>query len=213
MLMNHRRLGPIVFASKNRGKLGEVRRVAESLGIEVSCPTDCADSPVVEECGRNYLDNAALKANAYFLWTGVASLGDDSGLEVTILGEGPGVYSARFAGEAASDADNRAKMLLEMRGLTDRSARYRSVLYLRLNEHEVFTAEGTLEGTITLGERGAGGFGYDSIFEVAGYGATLAELKERGVAVKTHRILALEILFAQLRSGAVPRREPLQRRC
>ena len=152
--------------------------------------------PEVEENGASYAENAALKARAFFSWCGQATLADDSGLEVAALNSGPGVHTARYAGPAASDAQNREKLLRELAAVSNRAACYRASLHLIESSGAVSLAEGRLDGSIAHAERGQGGFGYDPIFILAGGDKTLAELKEAGCVVKTHRILALEKLFS-----------------
>lgn len=188
----------ILFASSNQGKLREVRAVAERFGVGVLSPPDLApDWPRVKEDADTYRANAFLKAEAFFAWSKLPSLADDSGLEVSCLSGAPGVLSARFAGEKATDAQNRAKLLERLRGQTQRQALFRCQLCLKCSPAQLFFAEGILEGEIANAERGGAGFGYDSLFVVSGTGKTLAELKGAQVEPQTHRVRALENLFAQ----------------
>lgn len=188
----------IIFASTNAGKLVEARRVAQSSGIELLAPDQLPHPRKLEvvECGVSYLENAALKADACFKLTGIASLGDDSGLEISALCGAPGLISARYAGVDSEMSENRAKVLEKMKEISDRSALFRCVLFLRVNSKCVISAEETLAGSIAFEERGLGGFGYDSIIEIDGYaGKTLAELKAAQIEVNTHRLKALSAIF------------------
>lgn len=190
----------ILFASGNSGKLSEVRATAAEHGVRVLAPSDIGGAPPeVEESASDYLGNARLKAHAFFAWSGIPSLSDDTGLEVDALNGRPGVLSARYAGPSASPADNIAKLLGELHGATNRSARFYCVLYAILDERNHMTAEAVLEGEIAQAPRGGGGFGYDSVFVVRGTGRTLAELKHEGSPVETHRIKACRNLFTKLR--------------
>ena len=154
--------------------------------------------PEVLESAADYAGNARLKAEAFAAWSGLAAVADDTGLEVQALGGAPGILSARFAGEQGNMKANIAKLLKEMEGQNNRQAFFRCVLCLVQPSVVPLTVEGILTGEIAREPRGAGGFGYDNVFVVAGCGRTLAELKEAKVEIKTHRILALEKLFAQL---------------
>lgn len=189
----------ILFASGNQGKLKEVRAVASKYGFEILAPDEIGKGwPDVVEYGTTYQANARLKAEAFFTWSGVPTLADDSGIEVQLLAGAPGVHSARYAGEQASDAENRAKLLGELRGQASRQARFTCVLCLKQSPGDPLFVEANLDGEIAEHERGSAGFGYDSIFIVGGAGKTLAELKGTAQEPKTHRVKALEALFASL---------------
>lgn len=202
----------LLFASSNEGKLVEVREIAASFSFRVLTPLELQEEaslfsglhspegtiPEVKESADSYLGNARLKAEAFYNWSGMASLADDAGLEVDALGGAPGVFSSRYAGLRASSPDNIQKLLAALAEAKDRSARFRSVLLLKLNKTQELIAEATLSGVIAEQVDGSGGFGYDSVFVVDGYAKTLARLKEERVVVKTHRILALEQLFRSL---------------
>ena len=180
-----------------------MKSFAASYGVVIAAPEELRGKfgtpPEINENGRDFLENARLKAQGFFNWSGMSSLADDAGLEVAALGGAPGIHTARFAGPDCSSADNRRKLLQVMRGISDRTARFVCVLYLLSSEGPPLAVRAELPGEIGLEERGAGGFGYDRVFAVGGFaGKTLAELKEEKVALKTHRILALEKLFAKL---------------
>ncbi len=181
----------VVVASKNPDKISEVEAVLEGLGVveEVVQGLTWAD---VEETGSTLTENALLKARAVLGATGIASLADDTGLEVLALGGEPGVNTARFAGPGATYADNVEKMLRVMDGIEDRRARFRTVVALVEPSGREWVAEGSVAGTITLERRGGGGFGYDPVFEVDG--VTLAEMGPEQKNEISHRARALRAL-------------------
>jgi XTP/dITP diphosphohydrolase len=188
----------VVIATKNPDKLREVRAVlAETApGVEV---VEGLDWPDVEETGGTLAANALLKAEAVAAATGLAAIADDTGLEVDALGGAPGVHTARYAGPDAGYAENRRALLEAMDGVLRRSARFRTVVVLATPEGVTAAVEGILEGAITESERGAGGFGYDPVFEVDG--RTLAEIPEDEKNRISHRGRALRSL-ADLLHGA-----------
>mgnify|MGYP001319063193 CR=1 FL=1 len=195
----------ILFASANQGKLQEAQETARPYSIEIigaqqiSLEYNLPDIPQVSESGKNYLENAALKAQAFFLWSGgLPTLADDSGLEVKALGFAPGVLSARYAGECADDTDNVNKLLRELEGVVDRSASFLCYLYLKTGQSTYLTAHGELRGRIAHRPSGSGGFGYDPLFIPEGYEKSLAYLKQSRGAPKTHRVAAFEKLFSAL---------------
>lgn len=196
----------ILFATSNRGKIRDLKAYLEDSDIQLASPAQYAElqnlapfGDEVEEVGGTYEENAALKSGAYFRWARIPTVGDDSGLEVEALGGAPGLYSARYAGEGCSFADNINKLLREMDGVKNRKAKFICTLaYTDAIVHTVFF-RGELEGVITEQPREGGGFGYDPIFEVAGTGKTLAEMKQSGQYFRTHRIQAMELLRAHLR--------------
>ena len=160
----------LVLATRNAGKVAELRARLAGLPVELVTAAEVG-APDVPETADTLRGNAELKARALFEHTGDAALADDTGLEVDALGGAPGVRSARYAGEDASDAENRARLLAGLaqaaqRGDGDRSARFRTVLaYADASGVRFF--DGICEGTITAEERGTGGFGYDAVFDPA----------------------------------------------
>ena len=159
-----------------------------------------ADLPDVEEDGDTLVANARLKAIAVNEATGSPALADDTGLEVFALGGAPGVRTARFAGEPPSDERNRAKMLQELDGVADRSARFRTVALLRFPDGREIVAEGVCEGSIAEAERGERGFGYDPLFIAsAGDGRTFAEMSMAEKHHLSHRGRAFRALAMALR--------------
>jgi XTP/dITP diphosphohydrolase len=184
-----------VLATANRHKAVEI---AEVLGDRVELLARPDDVPEVEETGSTLVDNARLKAVALVSATGMAAVADDTGLEVEALGGAPGVYSARFAGEGASYADNVAKLLEALRGEKDRRACFKSVALARWPDGAELVAEGVVNGTITEVPRGQGGFGYDPVFVPdEGDGRTFAELAEESGDAK-HRLSHRGRAFSQL---------------
>jgi XTP/dITP diphosphohydrolase len=197
----------VVLATQNEGKLSELRLLLADLPVHVLSVRDAlgASLDVVED-GETFRDNALIKARAVCRATHMVSLADDSGLEVDALGGRPGVRSARFAHEHATDAENNAKLLLELAGVPEaqRSARFRCVLALVTPSNDTpSTVDGVCEGSIAPEPHGSGGFGYDPLFIVAGEGGrTLAELSEeeknrvshRGQAMRALRPLLVELV-------------------
>jgi len=184
----------LVAATKNPDKLREVRAVLAEVapGVEL---VDGLDWPEVEETGATLQENALLKARAVAAATGLPAVADDTGLEVAALGGDPGVHTARFAGLGATYAANRRALLDALAGVADRRARFRTVVALVSPDGAEALVEGVLEGRISTGERGSGGFGYDPIFEVEG--RTLAEMGEKEKNRISHRARALAALTGQ----------------
>lgn len=180
----------LVFATGNAGKISEMMVLAQNSNITVSSPLDLVSQfgPVndIPEIGTTYFENALIKATAYNNWCKLPVFADDSGLEVDALEGKPGLYTARFAGPNASDKENRSLMLKSLAGIKTRSARFRCIL-VAIIDQDVITSEGILEGSIAESECGGAGFGYDSIFIPTGETKTIAELKQLGVVVDTHR--------------------------
>lgn len=185
----------LVVATRNPDKVREVRAILADLapGVEV---LPAGDWPEVAETGLTLADNALLKARAAAAASGLPALADDTGLEVDALHGAPGVHSARFAGPEGDYAANRAALLAALGGKGRRRARFRTVVALVLPGGEEVLAEGILAGEISRAERGAGGFGYDSLFEVEGQ--TLAEMAEDHKNRISHRARALQALARRL---------------
>ncbi|HEX4446754.1 MAG TPA: RdgB/HAM1 family non-canonical purine NTP pyrophosphatase [Polyangiaceae bacterium] len=209
----------LVVATGNRGKLEELRALLAGLPLRVLGVSEVLrDPPRVVEDGATFVENAVKKARevarATLMWT----LADDSGLEVDALGGRPGVRSARFAHERATDAENNAALLAELGALSDPvsgelpgelagedgfRARFRCVLALVdpfTGNGEPRTVEGVCEGTVTRAPRGSGGFGYDPLFVVAGTDRTMAELSEQEKNRLSHRAKAFMALQPVLTS-------------
>lgn len=185
----------LVVASKNPDKRREMENLLLSVGLADEYVSGL-EWPDVEETGETLVENALLKARAVAAAVGLPSLGDDTGLEVAALGGRPGVYTARYSGNKASYRDNYEKLLLELQGETDRTARFTTWVALVFPDGVEITASGHVEGVITEAPRGSGGFGYDPVFEVDG--RTLAELTPREKDALSHRARALRALAAEV---------------
>jgi XTP/dITP diphosphohydrolase len=188
----------IVLASSNRGKLAELRRLLpEWVRVRTA---DEAGVTLPEEIGTTFAENALLKAGAAAAQAGLIAVADDSGLEVDLLEGAPGVRSARFAGQHATDAENNRLLLERLRGTPPerRTARFRSVVVAVLPGGTELAAEGVIEGRIVEIARGSGGFGYDSLFQPTGYNQTMAELTMDEKNRISHRGQALRKVTAQL---------------
>lgn len=190
----------MAVASKNKGKIAEITEALADLPLTVIPVSDCGDFVEPEETGNTFAANAELKARYYSAATGTICLADDSGLEVDALGGAPGVYSARFAGESATDEDNNQKLLTLLDGIAaeNRTARFRCVLVYYDPAGQILTAQGTCEGVILESARGNSGFGYDPLFYMSAYGKTLAEMSLSEKNAISHRGAALKKLSAML---------------
>ena len=197
---------PLVFATRNPGKLVELRQLLQDidvLGIEEAAARLGRKIPDIEEDADSFVGNATKKAREVSRATGFPALADDSGLEVDALGGAPGVWSARYAG-GGGDAANNAKLLVALRDVPPerRTARFRSVLALADVDgplrDTVITADGVCEGVVLEAPRGTGGFGYDPLFLVPELGQTFAEL---GIGTKgelSHRARAMQAIKPRL---------------
>jgi XTP/dITP diphosphohydrolase len=193
----------LVVASANRDKVKEIRAVLASALVVDLVPRPDGVPEVVED-GETLLDNARLKARALVAATGEAAVADDTGLEVQALDGAPGVYSARYAGEDASYADNVEKLLRELstRGTGGgREAAFRTVALAAFPDGSEVWAEGVLEGAITEAPRGTNGFGYDPVFVPAGEQRTFAEMDPVEKDAISHRGRAFRALAAKLSAG------------
>jgi XTP/dITP diphosphohydrolase len=188
----------LVLATANPHKALEMEAVLATLGYHVTPrPTDVPD---VEETEDTLEGNALLKARALSLATGRPAVADDTGLFVSALGGEPGVYSARYAGATASDLDNVNKLLTILAPFADRSAVFRTVIAVVRPDGREVTVVGELAGEIAPAPRGAGGFGYDPVFEVPEVGGlTLAEMTPSEKNAISHRARALKALAGVLR--------------
>ncbi|MBS34350.1 MAG: non-canonical purine NTP pyrophosphatase, RdgB/HAM1 family [Thiotrichales bacterium] len=191
----------LVLASGNTGKLAELSALLGPLGIEISSQSEFGvESP--EETSQTFLDNALIKARYAAQIAGLPAIADDSGLCVDVLDGAPGVYSARYAGESASDEENLNKLLsvLEDVADTERSARFESVVvYVRdADDSEPVIGHGVWRGEILRARRGNGGFGYDPIFWVSELGCSAAELSASSKNDHSHRGQALRRLLGKL---------------
>jgi len=191
----------VVIASTNPGKIAEVRQIMAGLPLVLVTRDEVGGWPEVEETGDTYLANALLKAHAVAAVTGRAALADDSGIEVDALDGAPGVRSARFAGEQATDEDNNARLIASLDGVPPerRGARYRCVAVLVTPEGDEIAGVGSCEGRIGFEARGTGGFGYDPWFIPERESRTMAELTAEEKHAISHRGKALRGLADKLR--------------
>jgi XTP/dITP diphosphohydrolase len=181
----------LLLGTRNQGKLIEIESILADSGWSFSSLREFPDVGEAQEIFTTFAENAIAKAQFYALATGLCALADDSGLEVAALGGAPGVFSARYAGENATDADRRNLLLSELTG-NDRRARFVSVVAIaRANGEVLNISEGICDGTITFSPRGSNGFGYDPLFVPDGYSQTFAELPDTVKNLISHRARAL----------------------
>lgn len=186
----------LVFATGNQNKLKEVKAMLPK-GITLLSLKDIDSEDDIPETGATVAENASIKARYVSDKFGMDCFADDTGLEVEALGGRPGVYSARYAGPACDPADNILKLLTELKGETNRKARFITVIALRLGEKE-YLFEGIVNGRITESVSGTGGFGYDPVFVPDGYTQTFAEMTSEEKNNISHRGIAVKELVAFL---------------
>jgi XTP/dITP diphosphohydrolase len=192
----------VVLATGNAGKVRELASLLNDFGLDVVAQTEL-NVESVEETGLTFIENAILKARHAAKVTGLPAIADDSGLAVDVLGGAPGIYSARYAGEDASDQQNLEKLLVALNDVPDdkRQAQFHCVLvYMRHSEDPTpLVCHGSWPGVITREAAGNGGFGYDPIFFVPDAGKTAAELSREEKIAVSHRGQALKLLLEALR--------------
>lgn len=184
----------LLLGTRNAGKVREIEGILGDVPWRIRSLQEFADIDVPAETGDTYADNAIIKARFYASATGLCALADDSGLEVEALDGAPGVFSARYAGAGASDADRRTLLLSELADLQaeQRKARFVCVVAIALPDGAVLnTSEGACNGKIIFEPRGNGGFGYDPLFVPDGFDKTFAELPETIKNQLSHRSRAL----------------------
>jgi XTP/dITP diphosphohydrolase len=195
----------VVLATGNPGKLRQFSELLGASGLALVRQSDFGIEPP-PETGRTFLENSLIKARNAARRTALPAIADDSGLEVDALDGRPGLYSARYAGENASDEENLRKMLAELDGVAAgrRTARYRSVIVFVASGDDPapLVGEGAWEGTIAERPRGTGGFGYDPIFIPRGETSTAAEMPAQWRNQRCHRGQAARALLALLRARA-----------
>ena len=191
----------VVLASSNPGKLSELRALLKPAGLQV-VPQDALGVEPPEETGVTFVENALIKARAACAATGLPALADDSGVVVDALGGAPGVRSARYAGDGASDADNLAMLLEALAGVDppERGAAFVcAIVYLRhVQDPCPIVCEGVWKGRILEAPRGDGGFGYDPVFFVETLNRTAAELSRAEKNAISHRGQALAQMLDRL---------------
>ena len=190
-------MADLLLASQNPGKLAEMKALVKGLPFRVVGPREIGIADAPEESGTTFLENAILKARHYAARSGLLTVADDSGLSVDALDGGPGLYSSRFAGEDASDADRNRLLLRKLEGVPrdGRGARFTSAVAAARGGEVLFTAEESVLGLIAEEPRGANGFGYDPLFFYPPFGRTFGEVAPAEKAKVSHRGQA----FAKLR--------------
>jgi len=184
----------LLIATTNQGKVAELRKLLEGLPVRVLSPADLPESvPDCIERGGSFCENAEIKARHWFDHTGLASLADDSGLAVEALDGAPGIYSARFAGNGATDRNNLELLLERLQGMerSKRGASFVCCLVLCRTSGSLVTFQGRCDGVILKHPRGRGGFGYDPVFYYPPLGKTFAQLDPEEKNRVSHRGQAL----------------------
>jgi XTP/dITP diphosphohydrolase len=187
----------IVLATKNTGKVKEFQQLLKNFPVEIKNLNDFGPIPEVEEDGATFDDNAYKKASFAAKVLGLPAIADDSGLIVEALAGAPGVKSARYGGENATDQENIDKLLRAMEGKTDRRAAFECVISIAAPSGPALTYEGRCEGEITTSPKGNSGFGYDPVFYYPEYGKTFAEISSEEKNRVSHRGKALGEVVAE----------------
>jgi len=193
----------LLVATNNPGKVREYDDLLDGLGLDLCGLADIGLSKV-EETGQTFAENALIKAQAFSQACHLLTLADDSGLEVEALSGAPGVYSARYAGKGASDADRYRKLLAALEGVPweKRAARFRCVIALAWPDGRIETFEGQCDGVIAFEPRGTNGFGFDPVFYMPEHGCTMAELPTEVKNRVSHRACAAALARERLKNGA-----------
>lgn len=187
----------IVLATRNQGKVKEFAEMLKDFPVEIKGLADFGPIPEAVEDGATFDDNAYKKASFTAKVLGLPAMADDSGLTVEALGGAPGVYSARYAGDKATDNDNIAKLLKEMEGQANRKAAFECVISLAVPAGPALTFEGRCEGEILTAPRGEDGFGYDPVFFCPTLGKTFAEASMEEKNRVSHRGKAVAQVAAE----------------
>ena len=198
----------LVIATRNPGKFTEIASLLRGLSVVLQPLDRVGPIEVPPESGESFQENAGLKAAAVARASGQLALADDSGLEVDALGGQPGVYSARFCGPQATDADRNGLLLEKLREVPSeqRTARFRCVVAIADPRGPIRFAAGACEGRIALAPRGTRGFGYDPIFEIASLGRTFAELEsdiKNRVSHRANAMAGARVILQEILNGCV----------
>ena len=199
--MEASKLSKILIGTTNQGKIRELKELLASVPVELIGLNDISANVDVEETGKTFAENAALKARVYARMSGLYALADDSGLEVRALDDRPGVVSARYGGEETSYPEKIRMLLEELAACSgpDRSAQFVCVMSLAAPSGEIlFEAQGICKGTLAKEPRGTGGFGYDPIFIPDGYRLTFGELDSNIKQQISHRARAAQKIIRYL---------------
>ncbi len=192
----------IALATNNKHKLEEIRAILDGCFEQLLSLSELGLDIEIEETGATLEENALIKAREIVRLTGMPALADDTGLMVDTLGGAPGVYSARYAGEAHDDKSNRQLLLKNLENATDRSAHFGTVIAVCYPDGSYLTAEGRVDRKIIFEERGEGGFGYDSLFYSEEIGKTFAEATPEEKNSISHRGRALRAMLEKLKAQA-----------
>ncbi len=184
----------LLVATRNKKKLKEIKELLQDLDLTITSLADYPDLPMIEEDGKTFAENAIKKAATIALYTKKLTMGEDSGIEIKALNNRPGVFSARYSGDNATDKKNNAKLLKELKGIPSakRQARYRCLVALVDRHGIVDVVRGSCSGLIATKERGTNGFGYDPLFVIPRYGKTFGELPCEIKANISHRARAFK---------------------
>ncbi len=185
---------PLVLATRNEGKTEEIRALLAEFPVDIKNLTEFGPTPAIEEDGETFEDNAVKKARFIAKILGFPALADDSGLMVEALGNGPGVRSARYAGEEATDEDNNAKLLRELENTENRNAAFACVIAIAVPWGPALIYDGRCEGVIANEQVGTKGFGYDPVFYYPPLQKTFAQLSTEEKNQVSHRGQALHQL-------------------
>lgn len=191
----------LVVATKNKGKLREIKELLTGINVIITSLADYPGAPEIIEDGATFRENALKKAVTIAAYTNQLTMGEDSGLEVEALNNAPGIYSARFSGENATDGDNNRKLMEALIGVPPekRAARYRCCIALVDDDETIDIVEGECPGMITTQARGTNGFGYDPYFLIPKYNKTFGELDPSIKSKMSHRAYALQALRQTLK--------------
>ncbi len=189
----------IIFATKNEGKVREVKHIFDELNVQIISLTDVNESIEIEETGSSFQENALIKAKQVFEKFNLPTIADDSGLVVNQLNGAPGIYSSRYAGEDGNDAANNKRLLKELKNYPHPHIAKFVCVAVYYDGKEIFASEGEIKGRIIDEERGTNGFGYDPLFIPENYVKTSAELEPEIKNKISHRYHA----FVKLRDKIV----------
>ncbi len=188
--MGKKKRPQLVFATNNKHKLSEIRNILKEE-VEILCLEDIGSNDEIPEDQDTLRGNAIQKAQFIYDKYGLNCFADDTGLEIDALNGEPGVYSARYAGNGCSFGDNMNLVLLRMKDIPNRKARFRTVIAL-IENGNVQTFEGEINGIITHSKKGEGGFGYDPVFQPDGFNLTFAEMSATEKNAVSHRAIAIK---------------------
>jgi XTP/dITP diphosphohydrolase len=196
----------LLLATQNKGKLAEMRTLVAGLPFDVRAPGDLGIHDAPEETGTTFLENARLKALHYGRLSGLLTVADDSGISVDALDGAPGLFSSRFGGEGATDADRNALLLSKLRDVPDerRGARFTCAVAVAQGERIVYEVQEAVEGRIARAVTGPNGFGYDPLFFYPPFGCTFGEVDGARKDTVSHRGKAFAKLRGYLMTLAAP---------